>query len=380
MMEVKNKTKATTNCSICRKMYIDPKILPCFHTFCVKCIETIATKANKKPGDHLECPCCEKTFSIPHEGFAKLQKHFFIEKLVTLTNILKTKGEYCNECREEGESSSPATQASPVTSYCFSCSLPLCVDCYKHHKRSRLTKSHKMLVIDNQAITAERMEMLASAKCEQHKDEELKIYCIDCRISTCLLCYIDSHQTHNRSDIKIAAQGHRKQLFEDIGVAYTCVNTVQRQNRELENSQRKIEDKIRAMRNQVEKRRSELKKLVDVHANVFIGQLDSLRKAKLNEIEKAREDINRNINCLESFKSYVTEFAEIADAIDICQDVNSLNERLTELKTINENITQHQLSPLTVSFWKSDFSSCRNILGTIQGEFTIYYFFITTLN
>src|SRR6218665_2167676 len=98
MMEVKSKTKATanTNCTICGQTYIDPKILPCIHTFCVKCIETIATKANKKPGDHVECPLCGKVFSIPNGGFTELQKNFIAEKLVTLTNILQMKDEYCN--------------------------------------------------------------------------------------------------------------------------------------------------------------------------------------------------------------------------------------------------------------------------------------------
>jgi hypothetical protein len=63
----------TTECSICTEVYTDPRVLPCFHTYCLKCID--AWGRDKKPGDSLACPLCRKDWVIPAEGIASLQKN-----------------------------------------------------------------------------------------------------------------------------------------------------------------------------------------------------------------------------------------------------------------------------------------------------------------
>ena len=47
-----------TECPICTEVYTDPRVLPCVHTYCLKCIEKYSE--DKQPGDELACPLCRK--------------------------------------------------------------------------------------------------------------------------------------------------------------------------------------------------------------------------------------------------------------------------------------------------------------------------------
>jgi tripartite motif-containing protein 2/3 len=49
-------------CPICLDMYVDPRMLPCQHTFCKVCLERISEDRWNR------CPQCRKSFRIPFNG------------------------------------------------------------------------------------------------------------------------------------------------------------------------------------------------------------------------------------------------------------------------------------------------------------------------
>ena len=54
-----------TKCSICFDQFQEPKMLPCQHTFCLKCLENVA-----KLNDCItvDCPLCRKIYKVPARG------------------------------------------------------------------------------------------------------------------------------------------------------------------------------------------------------------------------------------------------------------------------------------------------------------------------
>ena len=60
-------------CPISTKVYSEPKVLPCIHTFCLKCLE--GWSEDKNPGDQMSCPLCRKEFTVPDGGLEKLPKN-----------------------------------------------------------------------------------------------------------------------------------------------------------------------------------------------------------------------------------------------------------------------------------------------------------------
>ena len=67
-------------CKICNKSMIDPRILPCSHSFCLRCLESSNTSNNNCSS----CPSCAIVFDMPQGGLMNLKKNEFIESLKNL--------------------------------------------------------------------------------------------------------------------------------------------------------------------------------------------------------------------------------------------------------------------------------------------------------
>ena len=80
-----NEAANITVCPICSETMNDPKLLPCMHTFCLRCLQVAF-------GDHetftaASCPVCQTEFQIPEGGLSKLRSNLFVERLIE-TGIL----------------------------------------------------------------------------------------------------------------------------------------------------------------------------------------------------------------------------------------------------------------------------------------------------
>ena len=73
-------------CPVCTEVYSEPKVLPCIHTFCLKCLE--GWSKDKKPGDQVSCPLCRNEFTVPDGGLEKLSKNNFVAKLLEVNLIV----------------------------------------------------------------------------------------------------------------------------------------------------------------------------------------------------------------------------------------------------------------------------------------------------
>ena len=126
-----------TECSMCTKTFTDPKILPCVHTFCLKCL--LKYGEHDKPGDQAACPLCRANFVIPPGGFADLPNNFFVNKLLLVNQLTggneKSK---CDVCIEVGISAN-------ASSFCVECDQNFCDKCSGFHKIMKATKSHQVV-------------------------------------------------------------------------------------------------------------------------------------------------------------------------------------------------------------------------------------------
>ena len=61
-------------CSVCLDTYNDVKLLPCFHSFCKRCLERLVVQDCN--GHTLTCPKCRRTTPLPPAGVSGLQTDF----------------------------------------------------------------------------------------------------------------------------------------------------------------------------------------------------------------------------------------------------------------------------------------------------------------
>ena len=97
---MKQEIENITECSICIQTFTKPKILPCIHTYCLKCLD--GWTKTQSQGRQISCPLCRKPFTVPDGGLQNLPTNFFMEKLLEI-NLASRGGDQktkCDNCDE----------------------------------------------------------------------------------------------------------------------------------------------------------------------------------------------------------------------------------------------------------------------------------------
>ena len=126
------------SCSVCMSPFTEPKILPCFHTFCLHCLNEIQRTSGKH--GEITCPECRRKFQVPGSGYPKdLPANFRMNSLLDVMAIQK--------CNVAGVKCGNCEKTSAQSFYCFKCCAFWCDDCIAAHNIIRVNKDHKVLAI-----------------------------------------------------------------------------------------------------------------------------------------------------------------------------------------------------------------------------------------
>ena len=168
------KLEEQLTCGICLQLYINPKLLHCFHVFCEKCLQLLARRSSQ--GQSISCPNCRHLTPLPQNGVPGLQGAFLIHNLFDIQDTLqkvsapaKTK---CDKCKKNEPSC-----------YCRTCGF-ICDKCKDIHVHSGWEEfsSHEIISLDQ--LTGDVTNLIPPVKktlqCSKHPDKQLDIYCESC--------------------------------------------------------------------------------------------------------------------------------------------------------------------------------------------------------
>ncbi|KAJ8313987.1 hypothetical protein KUTeg_008548 [Tegillarca granosa] len=185
-------------CPICLEFYVDPKFLPCLHTFCRSCLQTYISSSIKeeeisesKTKVDFPCPVCRTIVTSPYSGeieiedlSSKFPTHQTINSLLDKHN-LEANVTYCNSCLVE-------KRENPAKTWCKVCNEAFCEECTKWHRKITALKSHKLTQLSDMNIN--EMDITRLEFCDIHKDEVLRAFCKDHEKACCLPCLTIEHR------------------------------------------------------------------------------------------------------------------------------------------------------------------------------------------
>ncbi|XP_013418624.1 tripartite motif-containing protein 3-like [Lingula anatina] len=149
-------------CSICLGEYEDPRVLPCYHTFCYGCI-CDHVKRTSSPNRTFLCPVCREKIQFPAGGLSHLKKNFVFSKA---KDIITQQQAYTGTIDSEQTNVAAVTQA-----------------------------------------TAEM-----TINCEKHPDNKLKYYCEDDDTVVCGDCASTEHYRHGIVPVEKLANANRNKV------------------------------------------------------------------------------------------------------------------------------------------------------------------------
>jgi len=327
-----------TECAICTEVYMDPRVLPCVHTFCLKCIE--AWSKDKQPGDKLACPLCRKEFSLPSNGVTDFPKNFFIQKFLQMRELssVESQSSLCEAC-----SGGEVDERRVATVYCVDCQQKICQTCEKDHKKFKATLLHSIVNIGEKFVKEKFFEALP-ANCDIHTGDPLRIYCFDCKSAICMMCYVELHNNHKCSDITKVDDDFRKQMGSDAEKTVAGIEKCREMLKGLEKEMKGFEVLVVTTEIEINAKAEQLKKKIDIEKERLINELKSMKEERMKEIESLREEIERLLVSMESYKKYVDEMREKGTACDVARAANGLHNRADELLVFDA--TERRLAEL----------------------------------
>jgi len=356
-----------TECSICTEVFTDPRVLPCIHTYCLKCIQ--GWSKDKPPGDKQACPLCRKTFTIPENGLDGLPKNFFVKKMLRVRELpsVEAQSALCSMCTYRA--TSEAANIDHATTYCLQCQEAFCELCASGHRKQKATRDHKLLQIGDRVKPEELYTQYPPANCDKHVDEAMKIYCNECRLVICMMCYIKEHNSHKCSDIHELVDEFRKQMANDVkGVANgaeECEQTLQQMTTEKKD----FHEQVSKSRGEIREKTKQLRQMIDRHEESLLAELKSIKQKRTKEIEAAYQEVECHLAAKQSYTKYVQEILEKGTACDIARAVSSLHKRADELlmSDVIENTLAH-LGHSEVTFKSSNFvtDDVKKTVGELQ--------------
>ncbi|XP_075565779.1 LOW QUALITY PROTEIN: tripartite motif-containing protein 3 [Pelecanus crispus] len=158
-------------CSICLDRYRNPKVLPCLHTFCERCLQNYIPPQSLT----LSCPVCRQASILPERGVAALQNNFFIANLL---EVLQRDPAGPHPARGPHPASGvtgqplccPNHEGKVMEFYCEPCETAMCGECTAGEHREHVTvplrdvlEQHKAALRQQLDAVRGRLPQLAAA-------------------------------------------------------------------------------------------------------------------------------------------------------------------------------------------------------------------------
>ena len=131
--------EVTTKCTICLETLKDPKTLPCLHSFCLTCLDKLASDCRRQRQHEISCANGETSIPVPKENtFRDFPTSFHLDRFKDILTVFNGDPASETNCNE----------GMMAVSYCFVCQDYLCSSCERAHRRLRVIRNHRNVLLE----------------------------------------------------------------------------------------------------------------------------------------------------------------------------------------------------------------------------------------
>uniref|UniRef100_A0A672N816 E3 ubiquitin-protein ligase TRIM33 n=1 Tax=Sinocyclocheilus grahami TaxID=75366 RepID=A0A672N816_SINGR len=279
-------------CAVCKQSLqnrdCEPKLLPCLHSFCLKCIPQPERKITVPvQGPHgqdtrivnvMRCTVC-------HQEYKQIDivDNYFVKDTSEATSTsVENSTQVCTSCEDN---------ASAI-GFCVECGEWLCKTCIEAHQRVKFTKDHKIRKKEEVSSESVGTSGQRPVFCPVHKQEALKLFCETCDTLTCRDCQLLEHKEHRYQFLEEAFQNQKgiieafmTKLQDKRNFVEFSVSQVQNRFKEVSETHKKVEHEIKiavfTLINEINKKGKSL-----------LQQLESVTKERSVKLLSQQRDIS----------------------------------------------------------------------------------------
>ena len=300
------------SCSVCMNPFTEPKILPCFQTFCLHCL----TELQRTSGKHGEitCPECRRKFQVPGSGYPKdLPANFRMNSLLDVMAIQK--------CNVSGVKCGNCEKTSAESFYCFQCCAFWCEDCSAAHNLIKANKTHRVLVIRDFKDEDIENVLKRAVYCQKkhHEKEELKFFCKQCEVSICNTCVVTFHEGHDKVLLQDAA--NEKKLSLESAIESQKEKVLQMRNliSGLQNEYIKIQGQVTHIRKSSQSFVDNLIKVVEEKKMEILKKVENKANESFERLAVQQSQVENEIQLIETSSDKTETFLKRSSNAEIMQ-------------------------------------------------------------
>ncbi|KAM3862195.1 E3 ubiquitin-protein ligase TRIM45 [Diretmus argenteus] len=347
-------------CNMCHRLYRDPKILPCLHTFCADCIGqlepfSVSDRSEEKQEEDrpavtvtVLCPDCDSEVDIPPLGAAGLSTDHLALDEVFLETLVADGPLGCDLCGD-GE----------AERRCEVCCVNLCEFCCQAHRRQKRTASHSVQCLQE---LKSQGRLSRPVLCSLHPGQEFRLFCEPCDLPVCLECAATLHRDHRCIPARDVIHHHSNRIQELV------IGHLRPRLERLEESLRKVDTSSETLQARVEATAEEVRvfargyaSAVEAHCLSLLRHLEELRVQRRNQLHLQKAQLQQAL-------LDVRGGVEFAERLLTCgSDTEILSAKEVTLRRLS-NLAESGYNPHLATVAPDDGSSIRFMPGERAGE------------
>ena len=345
-------------CPLCHDVFEEPKILPCCHYYCKKCIKQLVNYAG--PNRPFQCPECRLATLVPQNDPNKLTTAFFVNRLKELHKKME---------KAHGKVEAPCEQCRGRVSvaFCRQCAEFICEKCVESHQRMKVFTSHKVVTLEELKKGGAKQILVSRPpppKCPIH-DELMKIFCFDCNRLICRDCIVIDHANHKYDFVKVAAPETKKQLAEHLGPLKEVQANLSKATEVVQVTKSEIVAQGKSVAENIEQSFQELHEILEQHKNRLLMEATKTVEEKASQLSTQQKGLNTSLAVIQSLVDFVEQNLE--NATD--EEFMTIHKQI--LSRIDKAAEEHRkraidLEPVEIADLKVEISCAEKIHQACQ--------------
>uniref|UniRef100_A0A3B4FF04 RING-type E3 ubiquitin transferase n=1 Tax=Pundamilia nyererei TaxID=303518 RepID=A0A3B4FF04_9CICH len=283
-------------CPVCKLSFHnrEPKLLPCLHSFCKRCLPAPFMSAEPRLVG-IRCPVCRQEC-----WEMDVLDNFFVKDSAEVpSSTVEKTTQVCMSCDDNTE----------ATGYCVECVEFLCVTCIEAHQRVKFTRDHTIRQKEEMSPDAVSLSTQRPVFCDIHKQEPLKLFCETCDRLTCRDCQLLKHKDHNYQFLEDAYRNHRQCLETMTQQLQEKRKAIEEVSSCINGGLQQVEENRNAVTNEIKKSICNLIMEINRKGKILVNQLEALTKDHELGLKKQQEEVNslgRHLDHVISFTKWAT--------------------------------------------------------------------------